>query len=130
MRNLRRHQSSAMFASETVRIAVKAFPCLGSCSVPEGGRASSFQKSNVPALVRRGHGHSTITVVAIVLRRALVRHVLLRLTVHRRICRVGMMLRWLLAGLLGILRLRWLIRARKGRRLGIRWSVASVLRHV
>ena len=102
-----------------------------------GVQETSFQKFNVSALVRWGHRHSTIAIAALVLRSRIVVVLLLRLlllllllAVHRSVCRVRVVLTLRLSVLLGALSLRRLVRACKDRRLRVRRTVASVLRHL
>lgn len=76
-----------------------------------------------PALVRWGHGHSTIAILALLLRRriGIVGDVLLRLllAVHRGVRRMGVVLTLRLSVLLGALSLRRLVRAGEDWRLGV-----------
>ena len=77
-----------------------------------------------PALVRWRHGHSTIAILTILLRRRIVGVGdvvlwLLLLAVHRSVRRLRVVLTLRLSVLLGALSLRRLIRACEDRRLGV-----------
>ena len=65
-----------------------------------------------------------------VLRWSIVCDVLIRQTVHRRICCVGLVLRLRLAWLLDVMCLLRVVRARESRRLGERRVVSRVLRQL
>jgi hypothetical protein len=115
---------------------VAGIPCKGqelaSC-LASGNVVSEIQR---PALVRWGHGHSTIAITALVLCSnycIVVVLLLLRLllAVHRSVRRMRVVLTLRLSVLLlGALSLRRLVRAGEDRRLRVRRAVASVLRHL
>lgn len=133
VRNLRRVHSSRCSQARRRVFRVAGIPCqereLAWC-LASGNVVSEIQR---PALVRWGHGHSTIAITALVLRTRIVVVLLLRLlllAVHRCVRRMRVVLTLRLSVLLGALSLRRLVRACKDRRLRVRRTVASVLRHL
>jgi hypothetical protein len=133
-RNLRRVHSSRCSQARRRVFRVAGIPCKGqelAWCLASGNVVSEIQR---PALVRWGHGHSTIAITALVLCSCIVVVLLLLrllLAVHRGVRRMRVVLTLRLSVLLlGALSLRRLVRAGEDRWLRVRRTVASVLRHL